>query len=51
MFRNELDFSRWRYGIVRRNIGKLTEFECPYSGETFVGNNGIRVNLPPGVSA
>ena len=41
----------WKWGIVRRQVGKITEFECPMEGTTFGGAGGIRVKLPPGVSA
>ena len=43
--------ARWRWGLVRKVVGKILEFECPLNGDRFGGVDGVKITPPPGLSA
>ena len=48
---NISDLSRWKWGIVTGNTGKIIECVCPFKGDRFGGIDGIKWDLPEGISA
>eukprot|EP01043_Picozoa_sp_COSAG02_P013033 COSAG02_NODE_514_length_20825_cov_5.990495_19_plen_263_part_00 len=48
---NIADLSRWKWGVVTGNTGKLVECRCPFKGTPFGGVDGVKWDLPVGVSA